>query len=113
MPQNPILAGFRPDPSIVRRGLDFYIATSTFEWFPGVALHHSRDLAHWRSVGHALTRSSQLDLRGVGDSGGVWAPSLSFAEEKFWLVHTNIRQRLTNFKDIRIFLSTAPEISGP
>ncbi len=113
MIQNPILPGFRPDPSIVRQGLDFYIATSTFEWFPGVALHHSRDLAHWRPIGHALTRSSQLELRGVGDSGGVWAPSLSFAEDKFWLIHTNIRQRLTNFKDIRIFLSTAPEISGP
>ena len=46
---NPILRGFNPDPSIVRVGEDYYIATSTFEWFPGVQIHHSRDLKHWRS----------------------------------------------------------------
>jgi xylan 1,4-beta-xylosidase len=77
---NPVLTGFTPDPSIVRVGDDYYIATSTFEWFPGVALHHSRDLMHWRLIGHALTRRSQVDLVGVPDSGGVWAPSLSHAD---------------------------------
>lgn len=76
-------------------------------------LHHSRDLVHWRPVGHALTRREQLDLRGVTDSGGVWAPSLSYADGQFWLIYTNVRQRLTNFKDIRIFLTTAPEVEGP
>jgi xylan 1,4-beta-xylosidase len=64
-------------------------------------------------LGHALTRRSQLDLRGVVDSGGVWAPSLSYADGQFWLIYTNIRSRLTNFKDIRIFLTTAPDILGP
>ena len=48
MIRNPILRGFNPDPSIVRVGDDYYIATSTFEWFPGVQIHHSRDLVHWR-----------------------------------------------------------------
>jgi xylan 1,4-beta-xylosidase len=111
--QNPIIPGFHPDPSICRVGNDFYIASSTFEWFPGVILHHSTDLANWRPIGHALTRPSQLDLRGVTDSGGVWAPSLSYADGQFWLVYTNVRSRLTNFKDIRIFLTTAPGILGP
>jgi xylan 1,4-beta-xylosidase len=110
---NPILRGFNPDPSIVRVGADFYIATSTFEWFPGVQIHHSRDLVHWRLIGHILTRAEQLDLRGVPDSGGVWAPSLSYADGQFWLVHTNVRTRASNFKDIGVYLSTAPEILGP
>ena len=59
--ENPILPGFHPDPSIVRVGADYYIATSTFGWFPGVRLHHSRDLRRFRAIGHALDRPSQLD----------------------------------------------------
>jgi xylan 1,4-beta-xylosidase len=62
--QNPVLPGFHPDPSFCRVGEDFYLANSTFEWFPGVILHHSRDLANWTPIGHAITRQSQLDLRG-------------------------------------------------
>jgi xylan 1,4-beta-xylosidase len=113
--ENPILRGFNPDPSIVRVGADYYIATSTFEWFPGVQLHHSRDLVHWRLVGHALTRKSQLDLSGVLDSGGVWAPSLSHADGQFWLIYTNVRTHGSGrpFKDLGIFLVTAPTIDGP
>lgn len=112
---NPVLRGFHPDPSIVRVGEDYYLATSTFEWWPGVRLHHSRDLVHWHCVGHALTRPEQLDLRGVPDSGGVWAPSLSHADGLFWLVYTNVRTCGLGrpFKDLGIFLSTAPEITGP
>jgi xylan 1,4-beta-xylosidase len=113
--KNPILPGFHPDPSIVRVGEDYYIANSSFEWFPGVPIHHSRDLANWRLIGHALTRRSQLDLRGVADSGGVWAPSLSHADGKFWLIYTNVRTSGAGrpFKDVKIFLTTAPEILGP
>jgi xylan 1,4-beta-xylosidase len=113
--RNPVLRGFNPDPSIVRVGDDYYIATSTFEWFPGVQLHHSRDLVHWRLVGHALTSTSLIDLRGVPDSGGVWAPSLSYADGRFWLVYTNVRTTGMGrpFKDLKIFLTTAPDIRGP
>lgn len=113
--QNPILPGFFPDPSICRVGDDYYIANSTFEWFPGVPIHHSRDLVHWRLIGHALTRRSQLDLRGVQDSGGVWAPSLSYADGQFWLIYTNVRNTGMGrpFKDLDIFLTTAPDIQGP
>jgi len=55
--QNPLLPGFFPDPSVCRVGEDYFLANSTFEWFPGVPLHHSRDLANWRFLGHALTRT--------------------------------------------------------
>jgi xylan 1,4-beta-xylosidase len=113
--QNPILPGFHPDPSICRVGEDYYIANSSFEWFPGVPIHHSKDLMNWRLIGHALTRRSQIDLRGVPDSGGVWAPSLSFADGQFWLIYTNIRTCGMGrpFKDIGIYLTTAKNILGP
>jgi len=112
---NPILPGFHPDPSIVRVGEDYYIANSTFEWFPGVPIHHSRDLVNWQLVGHALTRKSQLDLRGIADSAGVWAPSMSYHDGQFWLIYTNIRTCGMGrpFKDIGIYLTTAKEVTGP
>lgn len=90
--RNPILRGFNPDPSIVRVEGDIYIATSTFEWFPGVQIHHSRDLVHWRLAARPLTRASQLDMRGAPDSCGVWAPDLSHAHGKFWLVYTDVKR---------------------
>lgn len=113
--QNPILSGFHPDPSILRVGEDYYIANSTFEWWPGVPIYHSRDLVHWRLLTHALTRPSQLDLRGVPDSAGVWAPSLSCADGKFWLVYTIVRNSGSGrpFKDLHNYLVTADRIEGP
>lgn len=113
--QNPILPGFFPDPSICRVGGDYFIANSSFEWFPGVPIHHSKDLMNWRFIGHALTRKSQLDLRGVPDSAGVWAPSLSYADGQFWLIYTNLRNTGMGrpFKDLEIFLTTAADIAGP
>jgi xylan 1,4-beta-xylosidase len=115
MIHNPTIPGFFPDPSICRVGEDYFIANSSFEWFPGVPIHHSRDLTNWRLTGHALTRKSQLDLRGVPDSGGVWAPSLSHADGQFWLIYTNVRNTGMGrpFKDLDIFLTTTKNISGP
>lgn len=72
--RNPVLTGFNPDPSLCRVGDDYYLATSTFEWFPGVQIHHSRDLRHWRLLGRALGRVSQLDLKGCQNSGGSGPP---------------------------------------
>lgn len=69
---NPILTGFNPDPSICRAGEDYYIATSTFEWFPGVSIHHSKDLKNWELVSRPLNRQSLLDMKGNPNSGGVW-----------------------------------------
>ena len=90
--RNPVLRGFNPDPSIVRVGEDVFIATSTFEWFPGVQIHHSRDLANWRLASRPLTRASQLDMRGDPDSCGVWAPDLTYADGRFWLVYTDVKR---------------------
>ncbi len=113
MIRNPILPGFNPDPSICRVGEDYYIATSTFEWYPGVQIHHSRDLANWRLVTRPLDRASQLDLRGEPDSCGVWAPCLSYADGKFWLVYTDVKRYDGNFKDAHNFIVTSPTIEGP
>ncbi len=110
---NPILTGFHPDPSILRVGDDYYIATSTFEWYPGVAISHSRDLVHWRTLPPPLTRSSQLDLRGRPNSGGVWAPALSHADGLFHLIYTDVRGWTGEFKDVRNYLVTAQDIEGP
>jgi len=110
---NPILPGFHPDPSILRVGEDYYIATSTFEWWPGVRIHHSRDLVHWRHHSYVLTRESQLAMRGNPDSCGIWAPCLSHAHGQFWLIFTNVRTLAGAYKDTPNYLVTAPSIDGP
>lgn len=110
---NPILRGFNPDPSIIRVGEDYYIATSTFEWFPGVQIHHSRDLKHWRLLTRPLDRVSQLDLRGVGASQGVWAPCLTYDKDMYYLVYTVVTAFYCNMYDTHNYIVTAPDIMGP
>jgi len=110
--ENPILKGFNPDPSICRVGDDYYIATSTFEWFPGVQIHHSKDLKHWQVIAQPLNRVSQLDLKGVPDSCGVWAPCLSFSNGIFYLVFSNVKSFDGVWKDTPNFVVTASEIVG-
>ena len=70
---NPVLTGFHADPSMIRVGDTYYIANSTFEWFPGVRLHESKDLVHWNTLPSPLSRVSQLDMKGNPSSGGIWA----------------------------------------
>lgn len=112
---NPVLRGFNPDPSILRVGDDYFIATSTFEWFPGVQIHHSRDLVHWRLLTRVLTRPSQLDMLGNPDSGGIWAPCLSYSDGLFYLIYTDVKTYGVGepFKDTHNYLVTAPDILGP
>ncbi len=111
--ENPILPGFHPDPSLMRVDDGFYVASSTFEWFPGVQVHHSRDLVNWRLLPHPLTRRSQLDLAGNAPSKGVWAPCLSYCEGIFYLVYTNVRSMQSGFFDGHNYLVTASDITGP
>ena len=85
---NPVLPGSHPDPSICRVGEDYYLATSTFVLFPGIALHHSRDLVHWRPIGAALDRPSQLDVDGLPMTDGIYAPTLRHHEGVFYLICT-------------------------
>lgn len=110
--QNPILTGFNPDPSICRVGDDYYIATSTFEWFPGVRIYHSKDLKNWKLVAQPLTRKSQLNMRGVPDSCGVWAPCLSHNNGIFYLVYTNVKSFDGVWKDTPNFVVTTSDIQG-
>ncbi|MBP1874754.1 xylan 1,4-beta-xylosidase [Ensifer adhaerens] len=110
--RNPILPGFNPDPSICRVGEDYYIATSTFEWYPGVQIHHSRDLVNWRLVRRPLERASQLDMRGNPDSCGVWAPCLSYDDGLFFLVYTDVKRFDGNFKDAHNYIVTAEAIEA-
>ncbi|KAI9152351.1 Beta-xylosidase [Paramyrothecium foliicola] len=111
--QNPILPGFNPDPSILRVGDDYYIATSTFEWFPGVQIHHSKDLANWDLVTRPLSRKAQLDMRGDPDSCGVWAPCLTHDGQKFYLVYTDVKRKDGSYKDAHNYIVTAYSIEGP
>lgn len=112
MIRNPILRGFNPDPSIIRVGSDYYIATSTFEWFPGVQIHHSTDLANWELVARPLNRLSQLDMKGNPDSCGVWAPCLSYENGTFYLVYSNVRSFDGMWKDTPNYLVTTEDILG-
>lgn len=106
---NPILPGFYPDPSICRVGENYYLVNSTFEYFPGLPIFHSRDLVHWRQVGHVLTRPSQLDLDGIRPSGGLFAPTIRHHNGTFYVINTLIDGNNTQGN----FIVTATEIGGP
>jgi len=85
---NPILQGFYPDPSIVRVGRDYYLVNSTFAWFPGMPVFHSRDLVHWTQIGNAIDRSTQLDFAKTNMGLGLYAPDISFHDGKFYILNT-------------------------
>lgn len=112
MIHNPILRGFNPDPSVIRVDDDYYIATSTFEWFPGVQIHHSRDLIHWELIARPLNRITQLDLRGVGASQGIWAPCLTYDNGTYYLVYTVVNSFYVKMYDTPNYMVTATDICG-
>ena len=110
---NPVLPGFDADPSMIRVGDTYYIANSTFDWWPGVRLHESRDMVHWNLLPGPLNRVSQLDMKGNPSGGGIWAPDLSYADGKFWLIYTDVKIVNGAFKDCANYLVTADDIRGP
>lgn len=87
---NPIISGYNPDPSICRVGEDYYLVNSSFEYFPGVPIYHSRNLANWELTGHCLSEKAQLDLEGCRSSGGIYAPTLRYHEGTFFMTTTNV-----------------------
>ena len=90
---NPILQGFYPDPSVTRVGDDYYLVNSTFAWFPGIPIFHSRDLVHWRQIGNVLDRPSQLPLPADAmASDGIYAPTIRHHGGRFWMITTNVSQ---------------------
>jgi len=86
--RNPVIRGFHPDPSVCRVGDDYYLVTSSFEYFPGLPVFHSTDLVSWTNIGHCLTRPEQVDLSGVPTSGGIWAPTLRHHDGVFYVITT-------------------------
>ncbi|AUG81802.1 glycoside hydrolase [Kitasatospora sp. MMS16-BH015] len=104
---NPVIPGFHPDPSVCRVGDDYYLVCSSFEYFPGIPVFHSRDLVHWTQLGNALERPSQLCLpREMPSSGGIFAPTLRHHDGRFWLIVTNVG-------DGGNLLFTATDPAGP
>ena len=112
MIQNPILPGFRPDPSIIRVGEDYYIANSSFEWWPGVKIYHSKDLKHYEQLPSPLNRMSQLNMVGEDDSCGVWAPDISWDGEYFWLIYTDVKTRTGGLFNTHNYLVKSKDIRG-
>ncbi len=86
--RNPVLAGFYPDPSIVRVGADFYLVNSSFGWFPGIPVWHSRDLVSWRQIGNAIDRPGMVDFKGRELSQGLFAPTISWHDGTFYIANT-------------------------
>lgn len=103
---NPILEGFYPDPSICAVGDDYYLVNSSFAYFPGIPVFHSKDLAHWEQIGNALDRSSQLPLGNCGHSSGIYAPTIRFNNEKYYIITTNVFHKGN-------FIITADKPEGP
>ena len=86
--KNPVLPGFHADPSVCRAGDDFYLVNSTFQYFPGVPVFHSKDLVNWEQVGNCLTRPSQVDLKGTDGNSGIYAPTIRYNNGRFYMVTT-------------------------
>ena len=86
--ENPILKGFYPDPSICRVNEDYYLVTSSFEYYPGIPIFHSKDLVHWEHIGHVLDRPSQLNLDSIRASGGVYAPTIRYHKGVYYVINT-------------------------
>jgi xylan 1,4-beta-xylosidase len=112
---NPILPGFHPDPCICKQGEEYYIAVSSFEWFPGIPIFHSKDLKHWKLITHGLNNNTLADLRRLPSAKGVWAPCLTWCKEDglFYLMYSIMNSMNARFFDVDNYLITAPSIYGP
>lgn len=91
--ENPVIPGYHPDPSVCRVGDDFYLVNSSFQYFPGVPLYHSKDLVHWTQIGHCLTRPSQLPLDKASTWGGIYAPTIRYNDGVFYMITTNVTSK--------------------
>ena len=115
MIKNPILTGFNPDPCICKKGDDFYIAVSSFEWLPGIPIYHSKDLKNWELYTNVLTLDSQVELRKLPSAKGVWAPCLTYCEEEesFYVIYGVMNSMNARYFDIDNYLIKAKDIRGP
>lgn len=106
--RNPVIGGFHPDPSVCRVGDEYFLATSSFTYLPGVPLFRSSDLVHWTQIGNALDRPTQLYLRGTASWMGVYAPTLRHHDDRFWLITA-----VNGTAGLHTFLVTATDPAGP
>lgn len=115
MIMNPILPGFNPDPCICRKGEDYYLAVSTFEWLPGIPVYHSRELKNWELYSHVFTEGHSIDLRRLPSAKGIWAPCLTYCEEEdlFYVVYGVMNSMNARYFDVDNYLITAKDLRGP
>lgn len=104
--KNPIIEGFSPDPSVCAVGEDFYLVTSSFGYFPGVPIYHSKDMVNWQQIGNVLDRESQLNLDDAGSSRGIFAPTIRYHDGIFYMITTNVTYGGN-------FVVTATDPAGP
>ncbi|HBF0730240.1 TPA: glycoside hydrolase family 43 protein [Clostridioides difficile] len=114
MIKNPILPGFNPDPCICRKGDDYYLVVSSFEWFPGIPVYHSKDLKNWELYTHILTDETKIDLKKLPSSKGIWAPCLTYCEEEdlFYIVYGIMNSMNARYFDVDNYLITSKDIKG-
>ncbi|MCF4102205.1 glycoside hydrolase family 43 protein [Gillisia sp. M10.2A] len=103
---NPVLTGFHPDPSICRVGNDYYLVNSTFVWYPGLPIYHSKDLVNWKLIGHAVDRPNMVDFSGLPDKLGLFAPTIRYNEGTFYIINTCVGCKMN-------FYITAKDPAGP
>ena len=115
MIRNPILPGFNPDPCICRNGDDYYMAVSSFEWFPGIPVYHSKDLKNWELLTHVLTNDTSVDLKKLPSAKGIWAPCLTYCEKEdlFYVVYGVMNSMNARYFDVDNFVITSKNIEGP
>ena len=109
--QNPLKSGFYPDPSICRVGDDYYMVTSSFVYFPGLPIFHSKDLVHWEQIGHGIHSPEQLDYKNCETSLGLWAPSIRYHDGTFYIINTFISEGREARRDN--YIITAKDPAGP
>ena len=104
--KNPVISGFNPDPSVVRVGEDYYLVTSSFCYFPGLPIYHSKNLVDWELIGYGLHRSKQIDLHRTKIWSGIYAPTIRYHNGKFYIITTNTKHG-------RNFIISAENPAGP
>lgn len=115
MIKNPIIKGFNSDPCICRKGDDYYVAVSSFEWFPGIPVYHSKDLKNWELYTHILQDEGAVDLRKLPSAKGIWAPCLTWCEQEglFYVIYGLMNSMNARYFDVDNYLITAKDIRGP
>ncbi len=112
--QNPVLPGFFPDPSLVRVGEDYYLVNSTFQYFPAIIISHSKDLVHWKQIGHVFSDPTSLDLTGFDDGCGIWAPDISYHDGEFYIFYCLVQLKKDRSVNVRgNYVTRSKSITGP